>query len=105
MILYAADLQIGKLYQYHGYLSPPSNEVARATSYEVALYNEINEHVLKPVDAIIFDVFVLLEKEERGFPYHGRYWCKILTSTGIVGWIIYNLDSQFEELKDVCMGT
>lgn len=97
MILYAADLQIGKLYQYHGYLSPPSNEVA--------LYNEINEHFLRPIEAIILDVFVLLEKEERGFPYHGRYWCKILTSTGIVGWIICNLDYQFEELKDVCMGT
>ena len=100
IILSPAELRVGGLYEYCGDLSginTPANELA--------LYDEINEHFLHPVDAVILDVFVLLEKEERGFPHHGRYWCKVLTSTGIVGWIISNLDYQFEELKDVCMGT
>lgn len=101
MILYAPDLQLGHLYQYHG----NKHTSVHNRPYELAMYDHINENVLRPIDTLFLDTFVLLEKEERGFPYHGLYWCKVLTTTGIIGWIISNLDYEFTELKDVCVGT
>ena len=100
IILSPAELRVGGLYEYCGDLSGINTR-----ANELALYDEINEHFLHPYDVVLLGVFLLLERQERGFPYHGRYWLKILTNTGVVGWILSNLDYQFEELTDVCMGT
>lgn len=89
-----ADLKVGGLYQFSGDL------VNGKRWFELALYDEINEYFQHAKNTVALDMFVLLEREERGFPYHGLYWLKILTTTGIVGWIIANLDFEFKGLKE-----